>query len=497
MSDKAITSTTQEFLDVYDIVNDMVILKDASVSIILQIGTMNFSLLAEQEQDAVIFTYGSLLNSLNYPIQINIQSQTKDATKYLRLLDEQAAKASSERKSALIKQYRGFVESLIKERNVLQKRFYIVTTAGSAEMGLITPTGLLPGQSTFSASNIEKSILLEKAANILEPRREHLIAQFNRLGLFARQLTTQEIIQNFYINYNPEAAEGQEISSSENYTTPLVRASFGGNFMQINNLMNNQAAVSQSTTNQTPVNPAITSPIESTQDPAQAPMIPVAQATDSQEINSLNTQPNIVQEASQVNSTSTHNQTKEQPQQQEQPLQHAVDQNIQALDQIQPELQPPNPTISPLSTELPPQVIQDTAIMNNQPMYNQAEEQVITQETPPSTSPLPLTSPETPVEINLNLDQSLLNQDQSSNNQGVTTFNQDSTQQSIEAQPLSDTAISPAITPDTPTITPQTITEALVADVDQPQEEIDFSEEIVPIQNVFDSDDDKENKTTT
>ncbi len=253
MSDKVISSTTQEFLDVYDIVNDMVLLKDGSAAIILQVGTMNFSLLAEQEQDAVIFTYGSVLNSLNYPIQINIQSQTKDATKYLRLLDEQIAKASSERRATLIKKYRSFVEGLIKERNVLQKRFFIIASASPSEMGLITPSSVLPGQGAFNVELIEKSILLEKAINVLEPRRDHLVSQFNRLGLFARQLTTQEIIQNFYINYNPEAAEGQEISSSENYTTPLVRASFGGKFMQLNNIMQNQAAANQASGGQTQV----------------------------------------------------------------------------------------------------------------------------------------------------------------------------------------------------------------------------------------------------
>lgn len=238
MSDNAIKSTTQEFLDVYDIVNDMVLLKDGTAAVILQIGTMNFSLLAEQEQDAVIFTYGSLLNSLNYPIQINIQSQTKDATKYLRLLDEQISKSNSDRKAALIKQYRDFVAALIKERNVLQKRFFIVVPASPAEMGLITPSSVIPGKTAFDIASVEKSILIEKATNLLEPRKEHLTSQFNRLGLYARQLSTQEIIQNFYINYNPEAAEGQEISSSENYTTPLVRASFGGKIMQLNDQTN-------------------------------------------------------------------------------------------------------------------------------------------------------------------------------------------------------------------------------------------------------------------
>lgn len=242
MSEKAISSTTQEFLDVYDIINDTVLLKDGTASIILQVGTMNFSLLAEQEQDAIIFTYGSLLNSLNYPIQISIQSQTKDVTKYLRLLDEQVQKASSDRKATLIKQYRGFVATLIKERNVLEKHFYVTIPASPAEMGLITPSSVLPGKTTFDITTIEKSIILEKASNLLEPRRDHLISQFNRLGLYTRQLDTQEIIQNFYINYNPEAVEGQEISNNENYTTPLVRASFGGKTMQNNNQINNTAA---------------------------------------------------------------------------------------------------------------------------------------------------------------------------------------------------------------------------------------------------------------
>lgn len=249
MSDKAIKSTTQEFLDVYDIVNDMVLLKDGTAAVILRVGTMNFSLLAEQEQDAVIFTYGSLLNSLNYPIQINIQSQTKDATKYLRLLDDQISKASSDRKATLIKQYRDFVAALIKERNVLQKSFYIIVPASPGEMGLITPSSVLPGKNAFDINSVEKNILIEKAVNLLEPRTDHLTSQFNRLGLYVRQLSTQEIIQNFYINYNPEAIEGQEISSSENYTTPLVRASFGGKFMQSdinqNNSIQNQSTVIQ------------------------------------------------------------------------------------------------------------------------------------------------------------------------------------------------------------------------------------------------------------
>ena len=78
MTDKQeISSTTQKFLDIFDITNDVVVLRDGTVSMLLIISAMNFGLLAEQEQDAIIYSYAALLNSLNFPIQIIINSKTK------------------------------------------------------------------------------------------------------------------------------------------------------------------------------------------------------------------------------------------------------------------------------------------------------------------------------------------------------------------------------------------------------------------------------------
>jgi len=185
---------------------------------------MNFGLLAEAEQDAVIYTYASMLNSLNYPIQIIIQSQTKDATNYLNLLKQQEEKASADSKRERIAQYRHFVTNLIKERNVLDKKFYCVVPATAIDLGLMTAGSVIPGKTEFDITKYEKSLILEKAVSVLEPRRDHLVSQFARIGLFARQLTTQEIIRIFYTNYNPDASEGQEIADTSQYSTPLVRA---------------------------------------------------------------------------------------------------------------------------------------------------------------------------------------------------------------------------------------------------------------------------------
>jgi len=219
-----ISSTTQKFLDIFDITSDVVVLKDGTVSMILVVSAMNFGLLAEQEQDAIIYAYAALLNSLNFPIQIIISSKTKDATAYLKLLEDQAVKASTEEKSSLIKRYKLFVGQLIKERNVLDKKFFVSIPASPGEVGMITPQSVLPGNTELSLTKEQKAAVIEKGLGVLEPRRDHLIAQFNRIGLYARQILTQEIIEVFYNSYNPEAHEGQQITDSSDYTTMTVRA---------------------------------------------------------------------------------------------------------------------------------------------------------------------------------------------------------------------------------------------------------------------------------
>lgn len=225
---EVIQSTTQQFLDIFDITNNYVIMKDGTASVILTVDAMNFGLLAEEEQDAIMYAYAGLLNSLNYPIQILVQSRTKDVTAYLKLLQEQEVSTDNQTMQHRIRMYREFVSNLIHERNVLDKKFYVVIPATAIEMGIASVKGLLPGQAQVDLSALERSVLLEKAQNLLDPKRDHLIAQFARIGLYSRQLNTQEIIQLFYVRYNPEAAEGQQIGESSSYTTPLVKASMQG-----------------------------------------------------------------------------------------------------------------------------------------------------------------------------------------------------------------------------------------------------------------------------
>jgi hypothetical protein len=221
----AITSTTQEFLDIYDITNDLVILKTGAVSLVITVTAMNFGLLAEEEQDAIIYGYAGLLNSLNYPIQIVIRSQTKDVTNYLNLLKQKEDETINRVRKEQIHRYREFVADLVQERNVLDKKFYVVIPATALELGLVTTQSVIPGVKSPDISTFDRSVILQRSRDLLEPKRDHLISQFARIGLSSRQLRTQELIQLFYSIYNTEATEGQKVSDSRNYTGPIVQGS--------------------------------------------------------------------------------------------------------------------------------------------------------------------------------------------------------------------------------------------------------------------------------
>ena len=205
MSNEIIKASTQEHLDIYTIKNHLVFLKDGSCSLVLKTTALNFNLLSEEEQDATIYTYAGLLNSLSFSIQILIRSQRKNISDYINLLDTSIQTNVSQKVKESLLSYRQFVKSLVKENRVLEKKFYIIITFSAVEMGLtkssFNPFSKDPQKPPFDLDYIE-----EKASMALYPRRDHIIRQFARIGLKASQLTTTELVTLFYAIYNQSSA---------------------------------------------------------------------------------------------------------------------------------------------------------------------------------------------------------------------------------------------------------------------------------------------------
>lgn len=220
-----LSSTAQDYLDILDITNDILLLRDGSTAMVLKVSAINFGLLSEPEQDAIIYAYAALINSLSFQIQILIKSRPKDVTNYLRYVDEQLSQASSDIRRQQIASYRQFVANLITEQNVLDKAFYVVLPLSALELGLASaanPLGdFVPNK---KAPEIDHTYVLEKSLTVLGPRRDHIIGQFGRIGLRAQQLDTKELIHMFFSIYNNEAAEGTRVVETREYTSALIQA---------------------------------------------------------------------------------------------------------------------------------------------------------------------------------------------------------------------------------------------------------------------------------
>jgi len=224
----AIRGTTQEHLPIEDVVDGIVILKDGSCAMVVQLSSVNFDLLSERERSALVFAYGGILNSLSFPIQIVIHSKTKDISSYLKRLAVAENKQTNPQLKKRIVSYRKFVEETVKRNDVLSKSFYVVVPFSVLEMGLKSAKSQmfssfsLPGKKkTVQKLPFEKSYILEKAKASLEPKKDHLVRLFSRLGLEAKTLDTKELIELFYRMYNEEVSSAQKVRTL-NYAAPIV-----------------------------------------------------------------------------------------------------------------------------------------------------------------------------------------------------------------------------------------------------------------------------------
>jgi len=221
----AIKGSTQDHLPIEDVVDGIVVMKDGSCSMVLSVSSVNFDLLSEPEQSALVFAYGGIINSLTFPIQIIIQSHTKDVSSYLNNLKNLEEKQLNPQLKERIKQYRKFIEETVKKNDVLSKSFFIAVNFSSLELGI--KTGGIKGIKMFlpQSKNQElpfaKEYILEKAKANLEPKRDHLIRLFSRLGLDIQPLNNKELIDLFYRTYNEETAINEKIQNV-NYQAPMV-----------------------------------------------------------------------------------------------------------------------------------------------------------------------------------------------------------------------------------------------------------------------------------
>ena len=213
--------STQDHLEIEDIRDDLVILKSGIVAMVIQTNGLNFDLLSEKEQDSKILAFAALLNSLDFQVQIVIKTDRTDISNYITKLEVFKLKQISQALRRQIEIYIKFIKNLTLNKEILDKSFYVAIPEVVGEVHRTSMVKQIFGKKE-RITNIRN--LLEKAKPYLFSKRNHLFKQFKRIGIFSRQMASEELIRLYYSMYDPDktGVSRMQFTTTE-FTSSLVK----------------------------------------------------------------------------------------------------------------------------------------------------------------------------------------------------------------------------------------------------------------------------------
>jgi hypothetical protein len=211
--------STQSFLRISEIKSDIIVLDNGNLRAIVAVSSTNFDLKSQEEQDAIIFSFQRFLNSLEFPIQILMQSRRMDIGAYLGKIKSLVEKQTNELLRVQTTEYMDFIGRLVENASIMNKNFYIVIPLDENILpkapGLISRV-LGSGKTKVTEARIEN---FEKAKEKLDSRVLAIMANLSSVGVKGMRLKTGEIIQLFYNSYNYEAGPAIDPKALEEIKT--------------------------------------------------------------------------------------------------------------------------------------------------------------------------------------------------------------------------------------------------------------------------------------
>ncbi|MDP2642014.1 MAG: hypothetical protein Q8P21_01850 [bacterium] len=205
------TSATQEFVPIKEVRDGVVMLKDGGMRAILLCSSLNFSLKAEDERNAILLQFQDFLNSLDFSIEIVVQSRKLDIRPYIALLEAQEKAQTNNLMKIQVREYIEFIRNFTENTNIMTKSFFIVIPYSPAILntggagGIASRLGLNLGGKKESPATTDSNF--DENRSQLEERLSVVEQGMVRTGIRVARLGTEEVIELFYKAFNPGETE--------------------------------------------------------------------------------------------------------------------------------------------------------------------------------------------------------------------------------------------------------------------------------------------------
>ncbi len=206
------SKATQEFVPIKEVKDGIMILKNDSMRGVVLASSINFSLKSDDERNAIILQFQDFLNSLDFPVEISIESRRLDIRPYIALLEGRYKEQTNDLMKIQTREYIDFIKKFTESTSIMTKSFFIIVSYDPALVKLQGPNAGLSKLNIFKKKSANKQ-QEEKQANFEENRtqleqRVSVVEQgLSRCGIRVIRLGTEEVIELFYKIFNPGDTE--------------------------------------------------------------------------------------------------------------------------------------------------------------------------------------------------------------------------------------------------------------------------------------------------
>lgn len=205
------TNATQNFVPIADIRDGLITLTDGSMVAIVMASSLNFSLKSDDERKAILLQFQDFLNSLDFSLQIFIESRRLDIRPYIALLEGRYKEQTNDLMKIQTEQYINFIKNFTENSSIMTKNFFIVIPHGTAIIktkgglgGLLSGLG---GKKNEAEAKVEVETDFEENKSQLEQRVAVVERGLVRCGIRVARLGNEEVIELFYKIFNPGETE--------------------------------------------------------------------------------------------------------------------------------------------------------------------------------------------------------------------------------------------------------------------------------------------------
>jgi len=210
-----VQASTQKYVDIGEIKEDTVVMRDGTMRAVLLVSSINFALKSEEEQNATISSYVSFLNNISFPLQIIIQSRELNIEEYIIRLREKEKEQTNELLKMQTADYIAYIQELVDMSRIMNKRFYVVVPynpLSDKQKGFFARL--------FDLFRPDSAVKMrDKAFNNrrkeLNRRVDNVLGGLTSMGLSAVQLDTQSLIELYYNTYNPITSANEKLVKTE------------------------------------------------------------------------------------------------------------------------------------------------------------------------------------------------------------------------------------------------------------------------------------------